>query len=119
MTKSTQSSKTGSATNKLSDKLADNSLESLMQCEFTARLLKALAHPQRLLILCHLSEQEQTVRDLESLCSSSQSQLSQFLQRMKSESLVDSRREGRFVYYAIKDLRVKQLVRSLKKIFCQ
>jgi DNA-binding transcriptional ArsR family regulator len=88
------------------------------QCESTSKVLKALAHPQRLLLLCHLSEKDHTVSELESLCEASQSLLSQFLQRMKSEGLVESRREGKFVYYSIANPKILKLVRALHKIFC-
>lgn len=88
------------------------------QCETTSKMLKSLAHPQRLQLLCLLSEGERSVSELEESCASSQSQLSQFLQRMKSEGLVRSRREGKFVYYAIADQKVHKLIRALHKIFC-
>lgn len=88
------------------------------ECENAARVLKALAHPQRLQLLCHLSEAECTVGDLESRCEASQSQISQFLARMKSEGLVASRREGNFVFYRIHDAKVKKLIQAMHKIFC-
>jgi ArsR family transcriptional regulator, virulence genes transcriptional regulator len=88
------------------------------QCESTAQVLKVLAHPQRLQLLCHLSEGERTVSDLERLCQASQSQLSQFLQRMKSEGLVSFRRDGKFVFYSVADPKVLKLIQALHKIFC-
>jgi DNA-binding transcriptional ArsR family regulator len=87
-------------------------------CESTAKLLKSLAHPQRLQILCHVSESAKTVGELELLCGASQSAVSQFLGRMKSEGLVGAKREGQFVSYSIADAKVKQLIRALHKIFC-
>jgi len=90
----------------------------LEQCEATAQILKSLAHPQRLQLLCHLSQGERTVSELEKLCRSSQSQLSQFLQRMKSEGLVEARREGKFVYYTVADARILKLIQALHKVFC-
>lgn len=90
----------------------------LEQCESTAQILKSLAHPQRLQLLCYLSQNERTVSDLEKLCHASQSQLSQFLQRMKGEGLVNARRDGKFVYYSIADARVLKLIQALHKIFC-
>jgi DNA-binding transcriptional ArsR family regulator len=59
-----------------------------------------------------------TVTELQGLCGLSQSQLSQFLSRMKLEQLVDCRREGRFQFYQAADLRVVELIRSLQKIYC-
>ena len=88
------------------------------QCGSTARFLKLLAHPQRLLLLCHLTEGERTVSELEEVCEASQSHISQFLQRMKNEGLVSARREGKFIYYSIGDRRVLKLIRSLHNIFC-
>lgn len=88
------------------------------QCDSTSRVLKSLAHPQRLQLLCFLSERDHTVSELETLCGASQSLLSQFLQRMKSEGLVGARRDGKFVFYSITDPKVLKLIRALHKIFC-
>jgi ArsR family transcriptional regulator len=95
-----------------------NTVPTLKQCELTAQVLKSLAHPHRLQLLCHLSQGEKTVSELEVLCQISQSQLSQFLQRMKGESLVMSRRDGKFVFYSIQDRKVLKLIQGLHKIFC-
>ncbi|MBU6375131.1 MAG: helix-turn-helix domain-containing protein [Bdellovibrionales bacterium] len=90
----------------------------IKQCESAAHLLKILAHPQRLQVLCHLSGRELTVSDLQSLCDLSQSHLSQFLQRMKSEGLISSRRSGKFVLYNISDSKVRELMQALHTVFC-
>jgi ArsR family transcriptional regulator, virulence genes transcriptional regulator len=87
-------------------------------CEITAKILKALAHPHRLQILCHLTSDEKTVGELESLCGASQSAVSQFLGRMKSEGLVSSERDGLFVKYRIADPRILRTIKSLQRIFC-
>jgi DNA-binding transcriptional ArsR family regulator len=87
-------------------------------CENTARLLKSLAHPQRLQVLCYLSEKDRTVGELERLCKRSQSAISQFLGRMKAEGLVTPRRDGQFVNYSISDPKVLSLIQALHKIFC-
>ena len=88
------------------------------QCEVTSQVLKSLAHPRRLQLLCFLSGGARTVTELQTVCGISQSQLSQFLQRMKSEGLVESRRESKFVYYSISDKKVHKLIRAVHKIFC-
>lgn len=87
-------------------------------CENVAKLMKAMAHPQRLMILCHLSNAEKTVGELESLCSASQSQVSQFLHRMRLEGLVESEKRGQHVYYRILDIKVKKLISALYRIYC-
>lgn len=86
--------------------------------EDVAGLLKQLSHPQRLLILCSLVEGEKSVGEIEEACGASQSAVSQFLKGMRLEGLIDSRREGKQVYYKIVDGRVRELIRSLSGIFC-
>ncbi len=80
-------------------------------------MMRALSHPGRLLILGYLLEGPKTVTELQPLCRLSQSQLSQFLSRMKLEGLVACERRGRFQYYSPAHLRVVQLLRSAQHIF--
>lgn len=84
-----------------------------------AELLKTLAHPARLMILCYLADGEKTVSELEELSEISQSQVSQFLKRMQAEKLVDYRKDGKFVYYRLVDQRIMKLMKSLYGIFCE
>lgn len=89
------------------------------KCGAAATLLKALAHPQRLQILCHLSSGEKTVGELKELCGASQSAVSQFLGRMKGEGLVSSIKEGQFVRYRIVDAKVLEIIQALQRAFCE
>lgn len=88
------------------------------RCHDVAGLLKQFAHPQRLLILCFLSEGEKQVGEIHQAVGLSQSQTSQFLKRMESEGLLGSRREKNFSYYYIENSEVEKLLKALKKIFC-
>lgn len=88
------------------------------QCETVSEVLKALAHPQRLLILCHLADSPKSVGELEELSGASQSQVSQFLGKMKAQGLVNAERDAHFVNYDIADPRIKKLILSLYKIYC-
>ncbi len=88
------------------------------KCDAVSKVLKALAHPQRLLILCTLATGEKTVGAIEEACEASQSAVSQFLNRMRLEGLVTSEKRGSFVYYRISDSNVNQLIKSLYKIYC-
>ncbi len=87
--------------------------------EGVAALLKQLSHPQRLLILCSMAEGEKSVGEIEEACGASQSAVSQFLKGMRLEGLIESRREGKQVYYKILDKRVLELMKSLYRIFCR
>ncbi len=88
------------------------------KCEEVSGIFKHLAHPQRLMLLCHLSEGEKTVGELQELTQLSQSQTSQFLKRMQLEELLQSRKESNFAYYSIKDKNILKLLRSMQNIFC-
>jgi DNA-binding transcriptional ArsR family regulator len=86
--------------------------------EEVASLLRQISHPQRLLILCTIGQGEKTVGEIEEACGASQSAVSQFLKSMKLSGLLDSRREGKFIYYKIEDPKILELIKSLYKIFC-
>lgn len=87
------------------------------KCLVVSSLLKTISHPQRLMIVCHLAEGEKNVSDLLEKCDISQSQLSQFLNRMQREKLLRVRKEGQFCFYSIADKNLTKLVLSIQKIF--
>ena len=80
--------------------------------------LKALAHEGRLIILCRLSRGECPVSELENMLSARQAAVSQQLARLRLEGLVTTRREGKTIYYAIKDERVKKMIEVVYDLFC-
>ncbi len=88
-------------------------------CVEVSQILKALAHPQRLMILSNLLQGEKTVTDLIETCEASQSQISHFLTRMKLEGLVKANRDGRFVYYSVADKRLFQLMKTIQNEYCE
>lgn len=68
----------------------------------TARLLRALANDQRLLILCHLRQQgEVSAGALARLLGVERSALSQHLARMRVENLIVQSRDGRVLRYRL------------------
>lgn len=83
-----------------------------------ARLLKCLAHPDRLVLLSHLASGERSVAELSRFCQTIQPVTSQALAKLKSEGWISSRRDGQQVFYRLSDPRVAKLLRSLKELFC-
>ena len=83
------------------------------------KILKAISHPKRLIILCRLSEWPQTVGELERTCNISQSQLSQFLTKMRDEWILGSDKSGLYITYRIDNPEILQLLTSLSSIYCQ
>lgn len=88
------------------------------KCQRVSSLLRALSHPARLMIMGHLCQGEKTVSELVELCELSQSQLSQFLNRMKLEGLVVCERRGRFQFYAAANGDIVKLIRAIQGIYC-
>ena len=89
--------------------------------EEALKMLKILGHPLRLSILCSLIERgEMNAGDIvkSEAANASQSQISQYLNALKKEGLIDSRRDGHYQYYRITDKRVKTKVETLHKLFC-
>lgn len=87
-------------------------------CAEVSQILKALAHPQRLMILGNLLQGRKTVSELVENCGASQSQISHFLMRMKLEGLVKAERDGRYVYYSVADKRLIHLMRVIQAEYC-
>src|ERR1700729_1935342 len=83
-----------------------------------SELLKALAHEGRLLILCDLLHGEKSVGELEALLSRRQASVSQQLARLRLEGLLSTRRDGRTIYYAIANDRVRSIIGALYASFC-
>lgn len=83
-----------------------------------AEFLKALANENRLLILCHLSEGEMSVSELEDALGLRQPTLSQQLARLRTDQLVDTRRVGKTIYYSLASDEVGQLLELMYGLFC-
>jgi DNA-binding transcriptional ArsR family regulator len=89
------------------------------KCVEVTEILKSITHPARLKILCFLTEGKKSVKELEMLAEISQSATSQYLMDMWRQSLLEREKIGQVVYYAIKDQRLFELMRSLNEIFCK
>ena len=81
-------------------------------------LLKAMANPSRLMILCQLAEGEKSVGEMESVIGLSQSGLSQHLAVLRRKHIVSTRREAQSIYYSLASKEVEEIMASLYRIFC-
>ncbi|EHS52073.1 transcriptional regulator, ArsR family [Rhizobium sp. PDO1-076] len=82
-------------------------------------LLKALSHETRLLILCMLSREEKTVSEIEKLLGLQQAVVSQQLARLRADKILETRRDGRQIYYRIADPQLNELISVLYKMYCE
>jgi DNA-binding transcriptional ArsR family regulator len=81
-------------------------------------LLKVLANEDRLLILCHLTQGERNVSQIEELVSIFQPTLSQQLTILRQEGLVNTRREGKYIYYSLASFEIIQIMQTMSKLYC-
>ncbi len=83
-----------------------------------ANLLKTLSHPARLMIVCTLVEREYSVGALEEKLDIHQPHLSQHLTVLRGSGIVETRREGKQIFYSLTEEKAAQLVAALYDIFC-
>ncbi len=81
-------------------------------------LMKVLSNPDRLMILCQLSQGEKRVGELEALLGIVQPTLSQQLTVLREEQLVSTRRDGKNIYYSINSPQALALIQTLYEQFC-
>ncbi len=81
-----------------------------------AAIAKALGHGHRLELLELLAQGERTVEVLAQLTGLSTANASQHLQNLKRSGLLKSRRQGKFVYYALADDGILNVLGALRRI---
>lgn len=82
-------------------------------------LLRALAHEARLMILCMLVEGEKSVSELEAFLEMRQPTVSQQLARLRADRLVQTRREGKTIYYSLASEETRKIIAVLYDLYCK
>jgi ArsR family transcriptional regulator len=80
--------------------------------------LKVLANEERLLLLCQLSQGEMCVSELEDELDIHQPTLSQQLGVLRTQGVVDTRRDGKRIYYRVADKALLEILRVLYRLYC-
>jgi len=80
--------------------------------------LKVLANEDRLLLLCQLSQGEMCVSELEVALDIRQPTLSQQLGVLRTEGAVETRRQGKNIYYSVGDPRLLEILAVLYRLYC-
>ncbi|MGF1613572.1 MAG: ArsR/SmtB family transcription factor [Gammaproteobacteria bacterium] len=84
----------------------------------TAHALKAMAHPLRWKILCTLGSQELSVGEIVDMTGTSQSNVSQHLEQLRSKRIVTWRKEGNRVFYRIRNGQLVMLIATMRSVLC-
>jgi len=81
-------------------------------------ILKLLANEDRLLLLCQISQGERCVSELEEQLGIHQPTLSQQLGVLRSEGVVNTRRQGKNIYYSVADPAALEILSLLYRLYC-
>lgn len=83
-----------------------------------AEFMRLFSTPSRLMLLCHIAQQERSVSDIQNDLGLKQPALSQQLAELRQAGLVKPRRESRTIYYSVADERVEAVMGLLFDLFC-
>ena len=83
-----------------------------------AQLLKVLAHPLRLLIVCQLLSGEMFAQELLESLGTTKGNISQHLTILLRQKIIRRRKDGKHNYYSIADDNVHTLIQTIKKLYC-
>jgi ArsR family transcriptional regulator len=84
---------------------------------FKAEFFKALAHPIRIRILELLLTGERSVNELGTALGLDQPTVSQQLAVLRAKNVVEARKEGTAVRYAVRDSQLRELLDVARRIF--
>ncbi|MGI9374014.1 MAG: ArsR/SmtB family transcription factor [Hyphomicrobiales bacterium] len=94
-------------------------MESLHEnAERASNLLRIMSNHSRLLILCHLAQNEMSVYELANVVGLSQSGLSQHLAILRRERLVQTRREAQSIFYSLASDEASAVMQTLYDLYC-
>lgn len=82
-------------------------------------LMKVMSNRDRLILLCQIGQQEKCVSELEQVLEIRQPTLSQQLTVLRDEGLVETRRDGKKIYYRIASSEVTAIMQVLYEQFCK
>mgnify|MGYP001544583589 CR=1 FL=1 len=81
-------------------------------------LLKALANPHRLMIVCQLIDGPSSVGQLADFLGIRDSTVSQHLALLRRDGLLSATRDGQTIWYAISSPQAKELLETLYRLYC-
>lgn len=91
--------------------------EIIQRVDKIADLMKSFSNKDKLAILCFLWNEEKNVSEIMTCSTISQSQISQYLWKMKLEWLLESEKKWKEVFYKISDNKILELISAMKIIF--
>ncbi|MFT9495973.1 ArsR/SmtB family transcription factor [Anaerosolibacter sp.] len=84
--------------------------EDIMRLKLISKFFKGFADYSRLCIFQSLLDGEKTVTEIIDYTGFSQSKISNHLKCLRESDLVEARQDGKFIYYEIKDEKIKMIL---------
>jgi len=91
--------------------------EIMQKVDKIADSLKSFSNKDKLTILCFLWNDEKNVSEIMTCSTISQSQISQYLWKMKLEWILESEKKWKEVFYKISNNKILELISAMKIIF--
>ena len=86
--------------------------------EEASKLLKVISNRDRLVLLCQMTRAECSVSELEAITGIQQPTLSQQLTILRTEALVNTRRDGKQIFYSIASNEALAVLQVLYQLYC-
>jgi DNA-binding transcriptional ArsR family regulator len=96
-----------------------STLEIRKSARDASGLLKSISNPHRLEILCLLNVREMSVGEINQQIDLDPSPVSQHLARLRKDKLVSTRKVSQVVYYSISETKVRKVIKTLYKLYCE
>lgn len=105
---------------KMAKTINHNNLDVLREsADIATALMKVLANPDRLMLLCQLSHGEKSVGELEVLTGIQQPTLSQQLTVLRENQIVHTRRDGKNIFYSVASKPALAVIDVLAEQICK
>ena len=91
---------------------------SIEDATLTANALKAMANPLRWRIICILDSKELSVSEIFEKIGTTQSNISQHLEMLRTKHILKSRKDGNKVYYSIRNDQLLLLISNMRSVLC-
>lgn len=95
----------------MTEKMHDDQIRDI------SKLMKSISHPIRFKILCLLQDEELSVGDLLEELETTSSNITQHLNILRNQGIIDFRKDANYIYNRISDERIIELIKKMHKLY--
>jgi len=82
-----------------------------------SKVMKSISHPIRFKILCLLRDEELSVGDILEEINTTSSNITQHLNILRNQGIIDFRKDANFIYNRIVDWRIMELIGKMHQLY--